>query len=112
MSEFHADHPHCWMCMFLGVKQTTKTELHHIAGRGKKHDVRENYAALCSRHHETLQSRRDAELICLALKNVFDREHYSPETVCVLRGKAKTCWTDLDVATCHRVMMITKESCK
>ncbi len=106
------EHPNCWMCLFLGRKQEDRTTLHHLAGRGRYHECRENYVALCSFHHDALQSRNDAELVCLVLKRAFDPEHYSPETICRLRGRALTCWQDSDVETCRRVMVILRECLK
>ena len=108
MSEFHAAFPQCWMCLFLETKQSSRTELHHIAGRGKRHHVRENYAALCQRHHMAIQSQMDAELICLALKERYDIDFYSPSTICDLRGKSVTWWTYGDVDRCRRVLNMMK----
>ena len=107
-----AEHSECWMCRFLDRKQLDRTELHHIAGRGRRHEVRANYAALCSFHHEAIQSRADAELFCLALKSLYDPEHYSPETICELRGRAVSCWTENDVEMCLRIMNLTRECYK
>ena len=108
MAEFHADHPACWMCVFLDVRKPGTTELHHIAGRGRRHHVRENYAALCQRHHAAIQGRMDAELICLVLKYRFDKRHYAPETICDLRGRADSCWTFYDIDRCRRIMEMMK----
>lgn len=110
-SDFHAEHPACWLCLFLGIKPG-KTELHHIAYRGRSNNVRENYAALCKRHHVAIQGRTDSELISLVLKRLYDNEHYSPETICRLRGRAATCWTDGDVELTHRIMDMMKECCR
>ena len=108
MEQFHADHPKCWMCLFLNQKQVGKTQLHHIAGRGSKHNVAENYAALCARHHRAIQSRADAELACLVLKRLYDREHYAPQVICNLRHRATTCWTENDVELTARIMEMMK----
>lgn len=110
-AEFHADHPTCWMCKFLDQKPLP-TELHHIAGRGLWHHVRENYAALCQRHHSDIQSISDAELVCLALKWIYDRDNYDAKIICHLRGRAETCWTHSDVVQAVRVMSMIKECAK
>jgi hypothetical protein len=104
-----AQYRDCWMCRFLERKQATRTTLHHIAGRGKRHECRENYSALCSTDRAAIQSRCEAELVCLVLKKIYDFPHYSPETICSLRGRADTCWTHNDVLRCHRVMDLMKE---
>lgn len=109
-SAHFADFPACWLCDFHAQKPNM-AELHHIAGRGRGHEVRENYAALCRRHHTAIQSRIGAELICLVLKVLYDRDHYSPETICKLRGRAETCWTDGDVELALRIMIIMKGCC-
>jgi hypothetical protein len=107
-----AEHTECWMCRFLNVQQFGRTQLHHIAGRGKRHEVRANYSALCDGHHASIQSMADAELVCLVLKMLYDLEHCEPETICELRGRAKSCWTMTDIVMCGRVMKIMKEVCK
>ena len=98
------EHPHCWLCQFLGCKQEGKTELHHIAGRGQHHERRENYASLCTKHHAAVQSRYDSEVVCLVLKGRFDRAYYSPEVICHLRGRSDTWITELDVNRAERIM--------
>ena len=107
--EFHREHPRCWMCQFLGRLSELPAELHHIAGRGRRHDVRENYAALCQGHHQELQSVKDAELVCLVLKRECDPEHYDPSLICDLRGWAVTWMTRADVNRCERIMDIMRE---
>lgn len=102
-------HPTCWMCIFLGKKQRDRTELHHIAGRGKGRECRENYAAFCTTHHQAIQSQKDAELVCLALKRQYDTAYYSPETICNLRGRAASCWTDADVTLAERIMEMMRD---
>jgi hypothetical protein len=103
------EHPECWLCKWLRRKQWKKTELHHIAGRGKQHETRENYAALCADCHSTLQSRNGAELICLWLKSVYDQLYYNPETICELRGRSVNCWTHHDVEQCGNVLRLLME---
>jgi DNA-binding helix-hairpin-helix protein with protein kinase domain len=95
------------MCRFLGCQQEGKTELHHIAGRGRHHEQRWNYASLCSKHHAAIQSRYASECLCLVLKALYDREFYSPEVICQLRGRADTWITELDMlrATCIMEMV-------
>ena len=110
MKNFRADHPECWMCRFMGVRQSGGTELHHIAGRGNRHNVRENYSALCRAHHQAIQSRRDAELICLVLKREYDEASYNPEIICDLRGWATSWMTDADVDRTQRIMWIMREA--
>lgn len=106
-------HKNCWMCMFLGRKQGYRTELHHIAGKkAKGHECRENYCAICTHHHEKLQSRTQAELVCLSLKKLYDFGWYSPEAVSVLRGKSPKCWTDLDVVRTTNTMQTMTEVLK
>lgn len=106
------EHPDCWCCLWFGLKQSTRTELHHIAGRGKGHECRENYASLCANCHSTLQSRAGAELVCLMLKASYDMGHYDPEKICHLRGRAITCWTHNDVAHTIEVTNLLKELMK
>jgi len=100
----------CWMCAFLGVKQTTRTTLHHIAGRGRQHERLENYCALSASVHDAIQSRQDAEVMCLVLKRVFDPDHFDPALICKLRGKAETWITELDVLRAERTMSLTRDS--
>ena len=107
--EFHDAHPNCWMCDFLRQDQGLRTELHHIAGRGRQHDVRANYAAICHRHHSAVQSLKDAEVVCLVLKRLYDREHYDPALICELRGWAATWLTNAEVARCERIMNMMRE---
>lgn len=104
-AEHMAEHPHCWLCRFMGRKPA-KAELHHIAGRGRNHEVRQNYASLCREHHAGIQSRTGAELLCLVLKKRYDREHYSPETVGRLRGRVQEWITDYIVTSCGRVLCL------
>lgn len=106
-----AEHTFCWMCKFfrLILSKSKDPELHHIAGKGKRHEVRANYAALCARHHANIQSKKDSELLMLVLLREFAPTHYSPETICDLRGRADTCWTDLDVTRTERTMRTTQE---
>lgn len=100
------EHPFCWLCNWRARKdiQEGQTELHHIAGRGRSHECRENYASLCSGCHRKLQSRKDAELICLFLKSLYDGKHYDPERICKLRRYSPQWWTDADVLHCGEVM--------
>lgn len=107
--EFHREHCRCWMCRFLGRRHTSQPELHHIAGRGRIHDVRPNYAALCHRCHQSIQSLVAAELVCLALKRKYDPDHYDPALICDLRGWAATWITDADVDRCDRIMGMMRE---
>ena len=107
--EFRSEHHQCWMCRFLERHHTFQAELHHIAGRGRKHDVRANYAALCRGCHQALQSLVDAELVCLVLKWQFDPAHYDSALICDLRGRASTWITDNDVDRCLRVMGMMRE---
>jgi len=107
--DFHRANPRCWMCEFLGRQQTSPTELHHMAGRGRRHDVRQNYAALCDRCHRALQSVVDAEVVCLVLKLRHDSAHYNPALICDLRGWAPTWINTLDVRRCERIMGIMRE---
>ena len=108
-ARFHDEQPQCWMCDFLRQEQRLRTELHHIAGRGRHHDVRGNYAALCHRHHRAVQSLVDAELVCLVLKRLYDLEHYDPALICDLRGWSTTWITEADVDRCERIMGIMRE---
>ena len=108
-SDHMAEFPDCWLCNFLGVRQVSRTELHHIAGRGRYHEIRENFASLSANMHRVIQSRKDAELICLVLKKLYDPEHYSPQDICALRGSAITRWTRVDVEQCHNVLMIMRD---
>ena len=105
---FHSEHCWCWMCRFLGRRQA-EPELHHIAGRGRRHDVRENYAALCRRCHQALQSITAAEIVCLVLKRKYDSEHYDPALICDLRDWAPTWITDADVDRCERIMTMMRD---
>ena len=98
--------PDCWLCPVLHRNQVQTTELHHIAGRPKGGECRENYASLCKKCHCILQSRYDAELVCLYLKHKFDRAHYSPERICELRRRSITCWTHNDVEHCHNLLKL------
>lgn len=107
--EFYLDHPGCWMCDFLGRQQTIGTERHHIAGRGRRHDVRANYAALCGKCHRSIQSMKDAELVCLVLKRKYDTAHYETGLMCSLRGWSATWITEADVDRCERIMSIMRE---
>ncbi len=107
--DFHREHPLCWMCDFLGALKVLPAELHHITGRGRRHDVRANYSALCQRHHQALQSRMDAEVVCLVLKREYDRIHYDRELICDLRGWSTTWITAADVDRCERIMGIMME---
>ena len=119
LEAFREEFPICWMCLFLAWMKSgwrrpypassTKAELHHIAGRGRNHDVRKNYCSLCRRHHTAIQSLKDAELICLVLKRRYDTDYYSPEPICRLRSRAETGWTDADVAQAERIMVIMRE---
>lgn len=102
--EFHSEQFLCWMCMLLERQQVGQTQRHHIAGRGRKHDVRANYAALCQRCHGAIQSVTAAEIVCLVLKWKYDPDHYDPALICELRGWAKTWITDADVDRCERIM--------
>lgn len=97
-------HPSCWMCRFLGQKQAGKSELHHIAGRGRRHERRENYSTLCAGHHAAVQSRWDGEVVCLTLKRLYDLDFYSTAVICSLRGRADTWITEADVTRAERVM--------
>lgn len=106
---FHRAFPHCWMCHFLDQRQRLVTQLHHIAGRGRQHDVWENFAALCSDCHTAIQSRKDAELVCLVLKLTYDYDWYSPALICHLRGRAESCWTRDDVKRAATVMKLMRE---
>jgi len=107
--EFHREHPQCWMCRFLGHRQMTPTELHHLVGRGRGHDVRPNYVALCQRCHATLQSRTAACNMCLVLKRKYDPDHYDPALMCDLRGWAHTWITPYDVDQCEQIMSMMRE---
>jgi hypothetical protein len=107
--EFSRECNWCWMCAFLGRQQFSPTERHHIAGRGRRHDVRANYAALCSQCHRALQSLEAAEIVCLALKRRYDPEHYDRDLICDLRGCAATWITEGDVDRCRRIMGMMKE---
>lgn len=109
VKDFHCDHGRCWMCEFLQKATIGPVELHHIAGRGRKHDVRENYAALCQKHHQAIQSMKCSELVCLVLKRLFDPEHYRPALICELRGWATTWIINMDVDRCERIMNIMRE---
>ncbi len=111
VEEFHFAHgrDRCWLCEFLGIQTTAEMELHHIAGRGRQHEVRANYAALCQRCHEVIQSRKDSELVCLVLKRQFDSEHYDPALICELRARATTWITEADVDLCERIMDMMRE---
>lgn len=110
IEEFYGAHTgRCWMCSFLGRRNMCRTELHHIAGRGRRHDVRANFAALCQRCHRVIQSRKDSELVCLVLKWKFDSEHYDPALICELRGWATSAITDTDVERCERIMNMMRE---
>jgi len=103
-----AEFDECWMCLFLGRKQRFRTELHHIAGRGRNHEVRTNFCALCSACHEAIQSQKDAELVCLVLVKLNNPVFYAPESICLLRGRALSCWTYNDVDQCERIMNMMK----
>ncbi len=109
LEAFREEFPTCWMCLFLAYVKPGKAELHHIAGRGRNHDVRKNYCSLCRSHHTAIQSLKDAELICLVLKRRYDTDYYSPETICWLRGRAEVCWTDMDVTLAERIMEMMKD---
>lgn len=104
-----AEHDRCWMHLLMGWKQTSQTQLHHIAGRGRRHERRENYAALCAGCHRAIQSRKDSELLCLALKQHYDPHYYSAEVICSLRGRARTAWTDDDVLRAYGVLLLMRE---
>lgn len=106
---FRSAHDRCWMCKLLRARAPMLSELHHIAGRGQKHDVQANYAALCPPHHSVLQSRKDAEIVCLVLKRLFDPDHYEPALICDLRGWATTWITDADVDRCEQIMNMMRE---
>ena len=107
--DFHREHPLCWMCDFLGALKVLPAELHHITGRGRRHDVRANYSALCKGHHQALQSHVSAEIVCLVLKRLYDSEHYDPGLICDLRGCSETWITDADVDRCGHVMSMMRE---
>ena len=109
---FHCEHYLCWMCQFLGRRHTSQSELHHIAGRGRRHDVRANYAALCQRCHQAIQSVTAAEIVCLVLKWKYDPEYYDPPLICDLRDWAPTWITNADVDRCERIMGMMKEVAK
>lgn len=104
------EHPDCWMCMRLGrLKRQGSVELHHIAGRGRNHECRENYASLCANCHRTIQSRENAELLCLHLKFTYDDQHFSPEKICQLRGRATTWWTIHDVIQIGTIVPLIRD---
>lgn len=103
----------CWSCRFFGRQPGGRFELHHIAGKKAKDcEQRANYCALCSRCHATLQSDRDAELICLVFKAIYDGAHYSPSRICSLRGRAESCWTTGDVERTQSTMYTTERLIK
>ena len=106
---FRSEHAHCWMCKFLRCRTDILAELHHIAGRGRKHDVRANYASLCQRCHGVLQSTKDAEVVCLVLKRAYDNDHYDPALICDLRSWSATYIDDFDVKRCERIMNMMRE---
>ena len=108
-AEFHRKHGECWLCRFLGRQQTTLTELHHIAGRGNRHEVCANYAALCRGCHKAVQSLKDSEMVCLVLKWQFDPDNYCAAIICDLRGCAETWITNADVDQCGRIMSMMRE---
>ncbi len=109
VKEFHGEHGRCWMCEFLRKATIGPVELHHIAGRGRKHDVRANYAALCQKHHQAIQGMKCSELVCLVLKMQYDPEHYDPALICYLRGWAASAIEPGDVYRCERIMSIMRE---
>jgi len=44
----------CALCFFIGEKQTTRTELHHLHGKGMGKKVSDLLSmGLCSEHHRT-----------------------------------------------------------
>jgi len=106
--DFYREHRWCWMCRFLGHQHTSRPERHHIAGRGRNHDTRANYAALCHECHQAIQSQKAAELVCLVLKRKYDPEHYDPAGICYLRGWAASWMTDADVDRTERIMSMMR----
>lgn len=108
-NEFHSEHHQCWMCRFLGRHNILQAEVHHITGRGRKREVRANFAALCRGCHQAIQSVTDAELVCLVLKWKYDPEYCDPALICELRGWATTWITEAELGRCERVMRIMRE---
>ncbi len=109
VKEFHSEHGRCWMCEFLRKATIGPVELHHIAGRGRQHHVRANYAALCQCCHLGIQSRCNSEVVCLVLKRKFDPDHYDAALICELRGWASSAVTADDVYRCERIMGMMRD---
>lgn len=100
-TQFDADHPRstCWGCRSDGEPPETLGRTHHIVGRGKECECRENYGRLCDEHHALIHSATQYTLVVmLALKSIYDGIHYDREYLLVtLKGVAETAVTEGEV---------------
>lgn len=88
-AQFDADHPRstCWGCRSDGKRQETFGRTHHIVGRGKDCECRENYARLCGHHHHLIHSATSVSLVvCMALKQRYDGDHYDLAKMLRIKG--------------------------
>lgn len=91
--EFNA----CWQCERLG-SFWNPLAVHHIAGRAHRlRDSRANWCRLCRECHESYHVGKFRLVHALALKSVYDAEHYDRATVLAIRGYRETAITEDEV---------------